>query len=727
MRIHLYSLHGLFRAANLEIGRDADNGGQIIYVMELARALSERPEVTHVHLFTRRMDDPAVGLDYAVPVERVNDKFDIRRIGCGGRKYLPKEQLWDHHDEYVTNVLTHIKSEKVFPDWIHSHYADAGYVGRELSAILNVPFAHTGHSLGKPKLEKLLAAGLPEPEAMERFRFAERFEAEDGTLANAEFIVTSTELEVRSYAAYANASLAEYHVIPPGVDFTRYYPFFNDFAPGASVSEERGHTVFLIRDSLEKFFSHPERPVILAICRPDRKKNIDGLIRAYGTDRELQAIANLAVFAGIREDITAMPAGEKEVLTEILLLMDKHNLYGRLAIPKKHESRTQVPEIYRLCAQKKGVFVNMALTEPFGLTILEAAACGLPVVATNDGGPAEVVQRCDNGLLADPQDLRSIQRALKQLLTDPELWHRCSEAGVRRVRENYSWEAHVERYLHLVNENRQVSQGLGRKNLSLNPKLHERLKLANRMIVSDIDGTLISETGDDAGLEELQTRLRNRAHRFAFALATGRSLDKVREVVASHRLPTPDIVISAVGTYIYYGLDAKSLDKGWLAHLDYRWEPAEIRERLATLPGLELQEEANQNPFKISYYVHDPSLDVPRISDVLGRLADHVSVLVTQAAFLDILPKRASKGRAIRYLARKWSIPLSQIVVCGDAGNDLDMFTVAARGIIVGNHSPELEELRGMRRVYFAQAPSAAGILEGLEHFRFDPPPEARA
>lgn len=724
MRIHFYSLHGLFRAENLEIGRDADNGGQIVYVMELARALSERPEVTQVHLFTRRMDDPAVGPDYAVPVERVNDKFDIRRVACGGRRYLLKEALWDHHDEYVTNVLAHIKSEKLFPDWIHSHYADAGYVARELSAILNVPFAHSAHSLGKPKLEKLLAAGLPEAEALQRFRFAERFAAEEGTLANAEFIVTSTELEVRSHAAYANAGLAEYHVIPPGIDASRYYPFFQDFAPGAAPSEARGHTVFLIRDSLEKFFSHPERPIILAICRPDRKKNLDGLIHAYGTDRELQAIANLAIFAGIREDIAAMPPGEKEVLTEILLLMDKYNLYGRLAIPKKHESRTQVPEIYRLCAQKKGVFVNMALTEPFGLTILEAAACGLPVVATNEGGPAEIVQKCGNGLLADPQDLGSIQRALKQMLTDPELWLRCSETGVRRVRENYSWEVHVERYLHLVNENRQVSQGRGRKNIALNPKLHERLKLADRMIVSDIDGTLISETGDDTGLEELRARLQARGHRFAFALASGRSLEKVREVVGTHALPTPDIVISSVGTHIYYGLEARSLDKGWLAHIDRHWEPDAIRERLAGLPGLELQEETNQNPFKISYYLQDRTLDVPRISDALGRLADDVTVLVTQAAFLDLLPKRASKGRAIRYLARKWSIPLSQVVVCGDAGNDLDMFTVAAKGIVVGNHAPELEVLRGVRRVYFAQARSAAGILEGLEHFEFDTIPE---
>ena len=68
MRIHLFSIHGLFRGNNLELGRDADNGGQIAYVMELARALAQRPEITHVHLFTRRMDDSSVGPDYALPV-----------------------------------------------------------------------------------------------------------------------------------------------------------------------------------------------------------------------------------------------------------------------------------------------------------------------------------------------------------------------------------------------------------------------------------------------------------------------------------------------------------------------------------------------------------------------------------------------------------------------------------------------------------------------------------
>ncbi len=92
----------------------------------------------------------------------------------------------------------------------------------------------------------------------------------------------------------------------------------------------------------------------------------------------MQAIANLAVFAGIRKDISDMDTNEQEVLTELLLLMDKFDLYGKLAIPKRHDVEYEVPELYRLIAQKQGVFVNPAFKENFGLTLIEAAATGLP-------------------------------------------------------------------------------------------------------------------------------------------------------------------------------------------------------------------------------------------------------------------------------------------------------------------------------------------------------------
>lgn len=267
MNITLISLHGLFRSRDLEIGRDADNGGQIIYVMELARALQSRSDVRHVTLITRLIDDPALAPDYANPVERVTEKFTIRRVPFAGPRYLLKEQLWDHLDEFVARAETMIRTERLSPDVLHSHYADAGYAAAALAKRLHIPFIHSGHSLGRRKLEKLLDGGMDETEAMERFRFRQRFAAEETTLEQAAFIVCSTRQEIESYGDYGNARGARYEVVPPGVDMRR-------FAPSSAVpmSPERRRVRRRLRQRLGRFLRQRGKPMILAVCRPNQKK-----------------------------------------------------------------------------------------------------------------------------------------------------------------------------------------------------------------------------------------------------------------------------------------------------------------------------------------------------------------------------------------------------------------------------------------------------------------------
>jgi sucrose-phosphate synthase len=98
--IQMFSVHGLLRSENMQLGHDADTGGQIKYVVELCNALSQSENIERVELFTRLISDKAVSEDYAQPVEQVNDKFSIIRIQCGGKKYIRKELLWPHLDEY---------------------------------------------------------------------------------------------------------------------------------------------------------------------------------------------------------------------------------------------------------------------------------------------------------------------------------------------------------------------------------------------------------------------------------------------------------------------------------------------------------------------------------------------------------------------------------------------------------------------------------------------------
>ena len=226
MRIFIINLHGLVKGSGLEIGRDADNGGQTKYVFELAEYLSQHDDVTHVHLFTRKIKDPEVSREYGATIEEINPKFDIRRIEFGGFDYKMKEELWVHLDEFVENTLKHIDEYDISPDWIHSHYGDAGYAAARLSVRLNIPFAHTGHSLGLAKKQKMLAAGMTEEEAENKFKFTQRISAEENALALSEFIVTSTYLEIADWEHYNNYDKAQFHVQPPGIDVAKFSPYY---------------------------------------------------------------------------------------------------------------------------------------------------------------------------------------------------------------------------------------------------------------------------------------------------------------------------------------------------------------------------------------------------------------------------------------------------------------------------------------------------------------------
>lgn len=151
LTVLLINVHGLFRGNTLELGRNADTGGQTKYVLEYARELGGVESIGNVFVFTRKIVDRRFSEDYSRDLEKVSENVNIIRVGCGGNRYIRKEKLWPHLDEFVSNCIKFLKANGIQPDIIHSHYADAGYVAMELSKLLNIPFIHTGHSLGIPK------------------------------------------------------------------------------------------------------------------------------------------------------------------------------------------------------------------------------------------------------------------------------------------------------------------------------------------------------------------------------------------------------------------------------------------------------------------------------------------------------------------------------------------------------------------------------------------------
>jgi len=697
--IVMLSIHGLIRGHDLELGRDADTGGQVLYVIEMARALAAHPRVAQVDLLTRRVADPKVSRDYAQPEEELADGARIVRIPCGPRRYLRKESLWPYLDGFVDQALQHLGRVGRMPDVIHGHYADAGYVGAQLASILGLPFLFTGHSLGRVKKERLVHKGMNKENIEQRYRIGTRIEAEEIALETADRVITSTHQEVdEQYALYHRYQPERMVVIPPGVDLSRFSP------PPAEVFAPP------IGEELKRFLRDPGKPMVLTIARPDERKNLHTLVQAFAEHERLRAEANLVVVAGCREDIRQLDRGARQVLQGLLLAFDTHDLYGAVAYPKQHQSE-DVPDLYRLAAATEGVFVNPALTEPFGLTLLEAAASGVPVVATEDGGPRDIISLCHHGRLVDPLDPAAIGEAIYGILHHKETWRELSRNAVENVHEHFTWGGHVKKYLQELDE---VARHKQHHHTAYGGEHH--LIDVDRLLITDIDNTLI---GDEAALEKLKEVLAGAEAHIGFGIATGRHLELTVEALKEWDIPIPDILLTSVGTEIYYG-PGLTQDKTWRNHLNWNWQPEAVREILAELPGLTLQPEENQRRYKVSYYLdRDEAPPRRKIIRFLREKGMRVSVVQSHGSLLDITPIRASKGNALRYLSWKWSLPAERILVAGDSGNDEDMLQGNMLGVVVGNYSRELRRLRGRPRIYFAEGRHAYGILEGMEHYNF--------
>jgi sucrose-phosphate synthase len=333
-------------------------------------------------------------------------------------------------------------------------------------------------------------------------------------------------------------------------------------------------------------------------------------------------------------------------------------------------------------------------------------------VATENGGPVDIIANCENGVLVDPLDKQAIADALIGVLGDRERWAELSANGLEAVREHYSWHAHAETYLGRV------------KPL---PKRHERipetpparrpLRYRDRALFTDLDQSLL---GSPEGVRRFAEVMRENRKCVTFGIATGRRLDSAMSILKKHGLPLPDVLITSLGTQIHYSRNLLP-DDYWASHIDHVWKPLTVRRTLADIPGLVLQPRSEQTRFKVSYH-YDPSVapGIEEINTLLRSKEVTANVIHSFGQFLDVVPARASKGHALRYVAQRWEMPLDHILVAGGSGADEDMMRGNTLAVVVANrHHEELSGLEEQERIYFAAQDHAFGILEAIDHYDF--------
>lgn len=240
-------------------------------------------------------------------------------------------------------------------------------------------------------------------------------------------------------------------------------------------------------------------------------------------------------------------------------------------------------------------------------------------------------------------------------------------------------------------------------------------RIADRLLVVDIDDTLL---GDSAALGELASVLEARGGTCLLAVASGRGLAKCLEPFTA--LPpalVPSVIACDVGTRLYLrDLNSVVPFPGWAERVAAGWDRAAAVEALSALPGLCPQEEDRQGPFKASWYVDGgrfPGREA--VCEALRARGVEANVVRAFGIYLDVLPARAGKGGAARFIAESMGLEDGRVMVAGDSGNDLSMLEEGFPAVVVANHEDCLEELRGKPGVHFAAGRCAGGILEGLE------------
>ncbi|BBE30735.1 hypothetical protein OSSY52_08760 [Tepiditoga spiralis] len=431
MRVAFLNPQGNFDEKDSHLTEHSDFGGQLIYVKEVAMALSKMG--IDVDIITRKIEDEEWP-EFSKSIDRYEgyNKLRIIRLPFGGKKFLNKEQLWDYIPQYVDEIIKFYGNK--MPDFFTAHYGDGGYAGVLLKQKTGINFSFTGHSLGAQKLEKL-GMNMKNFETMDKkYHFSKRISAERYSMKYASKIITSTNQErSEQYSHYLyrdsiNVEDKKFKIIPPGVNLK----IFNTELESLNLK---------LKD---------KKPHIILSSRLDEKKNHLNVVKAYASSKKLQDLSNLSIFLRNIEnpyDLKNISEKERNILEPIISIIRENNIEDKVFFFDL-KSQKDLAGAYRYFAQLNSVFSLTAFYEPFGLAPIEAAACGLAIVATKNGGPSEIFED-GSGVLVDPFDVEDIKIGLLNGIKNAEKY---KELGRKRVLENYTWEKTAKNYLIAIEE-----------------------------------------------------------------------------------------------------------------------------------------------------------------------------------------------------------------------------------------------------------------------------------
>ena len=492
-KIVLVSVHGWFGQEGV-LGRP-DTGGQVVYVLDQARSLEKQlqEDISLAGLDVLGVEPKVIILSRLIAdndgtkcnqrLEKVHGTQNAWILRVPFREFNPKLtqewisrfEIWPYLEPYAIDAEKELLAEfQGKPDLIVGNYSDGNLVAFLLARRLKVTQCNIAHALEK---SKYLFSNLYWQESDDKYHFSLQFTADLIAMNAANFIISSTYQEivgtpdsVGQYESHRSFTMPDlYHVVsgielfspkfnvvPPGVNENVYFPYTRHEDRILGDRERLEDLLFTQEDPAHIFgkLDDPSKRPLFSMARLDRIKNITGLAECFGKNEALQERCNLILVAGKLRAEETNDHEERDQIEILYRIIDQYNLHGKIRWLGVRLPKSDSGEIYRVIADRQGIFVQPALFEAFGLTILEAMISGLPTFATQFGGPLEIIQDKVNGFYINPTHLEETAERILEFVSkcdhNPNYWYEISTRAIDRVYSTYTWKIHTTKLLSLA-------------------------------------------------------------------------------------------------------------------------------------------------------------------------------------------------------------------------------------------------------------------------------------
>lgn len=389
-RIAFISKH----ASPLAVLGGVDNGGQNVYVAELCKELAGAGYM--VDIFTRKDNRNQAAVVEWLPGIRVI------HVKAGPEHFIEKEGLLPYMHEFADNMLSFINRGHWHYDLMHANFFMSALVASIVKRVLHIPYVVTFHALGLVRLAY----------QKEKDRFPkERYDIEKYIIDDADQIIAECPQDRDDLLHYYNADPARITIIPCGFSPKEFFPM-DSIAARKELQLRKDETI------------------LLQLGRIVPRKGIDNVIKAVGRLRKVRSV-RLVVVGGDTD--TPDPASTPE-FTRLQKIAESENV-SHLVTFTGRRSR----DVLRYYYSAADVFITTPWYEPFGITPLEAMACGTPVIGANVGGIKYSVADGKTGFLVPPNDPLVLAQKIEHLVTDSKLLASMKANAIKRVNKYFTW------------------------------------------------------------------------------------------------------------------------------------------------------------------------------------------------------------------------------------------------------------------------------------------------